>query len=73
LHGIRRAFEVGVNLGIRGRLFALSLAAIATAVTVLNLYVSSELRRAIEDRMVEDLEVRAGLIAKQIERRANKK
>jgi two-component system phosphate regulon sensor histidine kinase PhoR len=54
-------------LGIRGRLFALSLFVIAIAVTVLNLYVSRELRTAIEERMTEDLEVRAQLIARQVE------
>ena len=56
-----------MKLGIRGRLFALSLGVIAIAVTVLNAYVSSELRTAIEDRMTEDLEVRARLIARQVE------
>ena len=56
-----------MKLGLRSRLFALSLGIIAIAVTVLNLYVSSELRTAIEDRMAEDLEVRARLIARQVE------
>jgi two-component system phosphate regulon sensor histidine kinase PhoR len=56
-----------VKLGIRGRLFALSLGVIAAAVTVLNLYVSGELRAAIEERMTQDLGVRAELIGKQVE------
>jgi two-component system phosphate regulon sensor histidine kinase PhoR len=59
--------EVGVKLGIRGRLFALCLGAIAIAVTLLNSYMSAELRSAIENRMAEDLDVRAQLIARQIE------
>lgn len=56
-----------MNLGIRGRLFALSFGAIAIAVSVLNLYMSTELRSTIENRMAQDLEVRAQLIARQIE------
>jgi len=56
-----------VKLGIRGRLFALSLGIIAIAVTVLNIYVSAELRTAIEERMAEDLEVRAKLVGREVE------
>jgi two-component system phosphate regulon sensor histidine kinase PhoR len=56
-----------VKLGIRGRLFAISLGVIAIAVTVLNLYVSGELRTAIEDRTAGDLAVRAQLTGRQVE------
>ena len=56
-----------MKLGIQGRLFALSLGLIVITVTVLSVYVSAELRTAIEGRMVEDLEIRAKLVGKDIE------
>ncbi len=56
-----------MKLGIRGRLFVLSLGIIAVAVTVLNIYVSAELKSAIEERIADDLDVRAQLVAHQLE------
>jgi two-component system phosphate regulon sensor histidine kinase PhoR len=56
-----------VKLGIRGRLFALSLGVIAVAVAVLGAYVSSELSSAIQERIAQDLEIRARLVARQVE------
>ena len=56
-----------MRLGIHGRLFALALGIIAAAVTMMSTYVSGELREAIEDRLARDLEVRAELLAHQIE------
>lgn len=56
-----------MKLGIRGRLFALSLGIIAVAVAVLAAYVSSELSSAIQDRIAQDLEIRAHLVARQVE------
>jgi two-component system phosphate regulon sensor histidine kinase PhoR len=51
-----------MKLGMRGKLFLLSLGVIAATVLVLNVYVSTELRAAIRDRMAADLEVRARLV-----------
>jgi len=56
-----------VKLGIRGKLFALSLGIIAVVVAVLGAYVSSELSSAIEGRIAQDLEIRARLVARQVE------
>jgi two-component system, OmpR family, phosphate regulon sensor histidine kinase PhoR len=51
-----------MKLGMRGKLFLLSLGVIAATVLVLNVYVSTELRTAIRDRMAADLEIRARLV-----------
>ncbi len=51
-----------MKLGIRGKLFFLSLAMLAVAVLVLDAYVSSALRASIEDRMADDLHVRCQLV-----------
>ncbi len=56
-----------MKLGIRGKLFALSLGIIAVVVAVLGAYVSSELSSAIEERIAQDLEIRARLVARQVE------
>lgn len=56
-----------VRLGIRGRLFALLLAAIAITALVIDAYVSSTLRAGIEERMVADLRARASLVAHEVE------
>jgi len=59
-------------LGIRGRLLVLSLLLIATTVLVLDAYVSSMLRAAIEERLATDLDARAALVVADVERRAAK-
>ena len=60
------------HLGIRGRLLVLSLLLIATTVLVLDAYVSSMLRAAIEERLAADLDARAALVVADVERRAAK-
>jgi two-component system, OmpR family, phosphate regulon sensor histidine kinase PhoR len=57
-----------VKLGIHGRLFALALGVIAVAMTTMSAYVWGELRDTIEERLARDLEVRAELVARQVER-----
>jgi len=56
-----------VRLGIHGRWFALALGVVAIAVSVMSRYVSGELRESIEERLTRDLEVRAELLAHQVE------
>ncbi len=58
-----------MRLGIRGKLFVMSITVISITVLVLNLYVSSELSATIEDRIAQDLTVRARLIAHDLEAR----
>ena len=57
-----------MKLGIHGRLFTLALGVIALAVTMMSAYVSGDLRETIEERLTRDLEVRAELLARQVER-----
>ena len=56
-----------MKLGIRGRLFLLSAALIAATVLILDVYVSSALRSAVEERLTADLRVRAALIAHDVQ------
>jgi two-component system phosphate regulon sensor histidine kinase PhoR len=56
-----------VRLGIHGKLFLLTLGVIAVAVTMMSRYVSGDLREALEERFNHDLEVRAELLARQVE------
>jgi two-component system, OmpR family, phosphate regulon sensor histidine kinase PhoR len=64
LNGVRR-----VKLGIRGRLLLLAFALISATVLISNAYVSAELRSSIEDRLADDLRVRAALIARDLRMR----
>lgn len=59
-----------MKLGVRGKLFLLSLAVIAAALLVVNVYVSAELRSGIEGRIADDLTVRTRLLAHDIAARS---
>lgn len=54
------------RLGIRGRLFLVSIAIIAVTVVVLDAYVSSTLRAGIEERLAGDMRVRSQLVARSV-------
>src|SRR5690606_7693830 len=61
------------HLGIRGRLLLLSLVLIGTTVLVLDAYVSSMLREAIEEQLAADLDARTALVVADVERHAAEK
>jgi len=56
-----------VRLGIHGKLFLLTLGVIAIAVTMMSRHVADDLRESLEERWSHDLEVRAELLARQVE------
>jgi two-component system, OmpR family, phosphate regulon sensor histidine kinase PhoR len=55
-----------VKIGIRGKLLLLAFALISATVLISNAYVSADLRSSIEDRLADDLRVRAALIAHDV-------
>ena len=56
-----------MRLGIHGKGFLLTLGVIAIAVTMMSRQVSGDLRETLEERWSHDLEVRAELLARQVE------
>ena len=54
-----------MRLGVRGKLFLVSLGLIAAAVTVADVYLTNALDRQLTDRIRDDLLVRAALVAEK--------